>query len=260
MYTVTSRDGTTIAFERSGDGPPIVFVTGAFNDRYTCAPLAGLLASRFTVITYDRRGRGDSGDAAPYAVQREIEDLDAVIEEAGGAAFVFGYSSGAVLALKAAAHGSAITKLAVYEPPVPLGHTGPSLDLAAEIAELVSAGRRGDAVEAFQTRAVGLPAEVVAQIRTSPMWPGLEKMAHTLVHDLTITGDPALTEELGSVKIPTLVLDGAVTWDSVRQAATAIAAALPRGDRRTLPGGENHHIDPAATAPVLGEFFTVDPV
>lgn len=155
METVTSRDGATIAFDRSGEGPPVILVVGAFNDRSTGAPLAAHLAPHFTVFTYDRRGRGDSGDTAPYAVEREIDDLDALITAAGGSACVFGYSSGAVLSLMAARR-LAITKLALYDPPflVDDGRPRPPADLALQIAELVSSGRRGDAVELFQTKGV----------------------------------------------------------------------------------------------------------
>ncbi len=167
MKKVISKDGTAIAFDRSGEGPPIILVVGAFNDRSTGAPLAKLLEAHFTVFTYDRRGRGESGDTAPYAVDREVEDLEALIVEAGGSASVFGYSSGATLSLKAAARGLAITKLALYEPPLIVDdrRPRPPEDLAAQLTELVSSGRRGDAVELFQTKGVGIPVEVVAQLR-----------------------------------------------------------------------------------------------
>src|SRR5256885_6744806 len=177
MEKVRSADGTLIAFERSGEGPAVIVVEGAFCDRGTSAPLAALLAPHFTVFAYDRRGRGDSGDTAPYAVARELQDLDAVIAAAGGSAFAYGMSSGAVLALEAAARGSAISKLALYEPPLIPGRP----DFAARLAELVAAGRKGAAAEYFMTEAVGIPGEVVAQIRQAPMWPGMERIAHTLV-------------------------------------------------------------------------------
>src|SRR5262245_37154312 len=164
----TSRAGTTIAFDRTGQGPPLVLVVGAFNDRRTGAALAEILAPRFTVLGYDRRGRGDSGDGAAYEVEREIEDLEAVIQAAGGSAAVFGYSSGAGLALRTAARGPAIARLALYElpPAQPARH-------AAELASLVAAGRRGDAVEHFQRRIVGIPEDVVAELRRAPFRPAL---------------------------------------------------------------------------------------
>src|SRR6266545_989385 len=180
MHTTTSADGTSIAYERAGSGESIVFVAGAFNDRTTLAPLAKELEDRFTVITYDRRGRGDSGDTAPYAVEREIEDLDAVIAAAGGSAYVFGFS-----------RGSAITGLALYEPPLEPGAGPVGADFPDRIAALVRDGRRGDAVELFQREAVGLPPEMIAGIRQMPFWPALEAAAHTLVYDTTITGPAA---------------------------------------------------------------------
>ena len=159
MNKVISKDGTTIAFEQSGEGPAVILVVGAFNDRATGAPLARFLERRFTVFNYDRRGRGESGDTPPYAIEREIEDLDALIAQAGGSACVFGYSSGATLALRAAAHGLAISQLALYDPPPTGAKAG---DLAPQLTEFIAAGRRGDAVELFQTEAVGIPAAVVA--------------------------------------------------------------------------------------------------
>src|SRR2546425_480063 len=155
LSTVTSKDGTRIAFEQSGEGPAIILVVGAFNDRATGAPLAQFLKPHFTVFNYDRRGRGESGDTAPYAAEREIEDLDALIAKAGGSACVFGYSSGAILALRAAAQGLAIPQLALYEPPPTGGKAG---NLAPPLPELISAGRRGDAGELFQTEGGGKPA------------------------------------------------------------------------------------------------------
>ena len=191
MNTVTSADGTKIAFDQLGAGPPLIMLAGAFNDRSTTAPLADALKDQFTVLNYDRRGRGESGDTAPYAVQREIEDLVALIAEAGGASCVFGYSSGATLALRAAASGLPVTRLALYEPPFLVDHSRPAppADLADQLAALISLDRRGDAVELYQLQGIGLPEPVVAQIRQAPFRPGLEAIAHTLVYDATITGD-----------------------------------------------------------------------
>ena len=175
MDTVASADGTTIAFDRYGDGPPVIMAAGAFNTRSTTDPLARALAPQFTVLNYDRRGRGNSGDTTPYAVDREIEDLAALITAAGGSAAVFGYSSGATLALKAAAAGLPIAKLVLYEPPFRTDDSHPGLPpgFPAKLAGLVAAGRRGDAVELYQTQAVGIPEAVVAQLRHAPFRPGL---------------------------------------------------------------------------------------
>jgi pimeloyl-ACP methyl ester carboxylesterase len=260
MRTATSADGTAIAFDESGHGPPVVMVVGAFNARSTTAPLAAELASRFTVFNYDRRGRGDSGDSADtpaHAVEREIEDLAAVIAAAGGSACVFGYSSGATLALKAAAAGLPISKLALYEPPFLLDDSRPRppADLPRQLTELVSAGRRGDAVELYQARAVGMPEEVVARLRSAPFRPGLEAIARTLIYDASIIGDLSLpTAMMSTITTPTLVLDGEDSWPFMRDGVEAAADALPSGRRHTL-AGQTHDIDPSATAPVLEEFF-----
>lgn len=259
MQTSTSADGTPIAYDRSGEGPAIVFVVGAFNDRTKCAPLAALLESRFTVVTYDRRGRGDSGDTPPYAIDREIDDLDALIAEVGGTASVFGFSSGALLAVKAVARGSAIDKLALYEPPFPAEDDDhqPPADLADRLAALVAADRPGDAVELFQREGIGLPAEMIAGARRSPYWPALEAFARSLVYDATISSEVGrpTPDEFAAVTVSTLVLNGARTWPALQVAAQAVADAMPTAEHRTLPGGENHEIDPVVVAEELTEFF-----
>jgi pimeloyl-ACP methyl ester carboxylesterase len=258
MNNVRSRDGTTIGFDRSGEGPPIVLVGGAFNDRSTAAPLAAQLEPRFTVFTYDRRGRGGSGDTAPYAVDREIEDLEALIAEAGGSASVYGLSSGGVLALEAAARGLPITRLVVFEPPfiVEGSRPRPPEDLALQLSELASSGRRGDAVELFITKAVGLPVEAVEQMRNAPMWPGLEEVAHTLAYDTAVVGpgNEVPTERLASVTVPTLVIDSTGSPEWLRRTAQAVADVLPNAHQRTLEG-QFHDVAPEVLAPALQEFF-----
>lgn len=250
MGTVTSKDGTRIAFDRSGEGPAIILVTGAFNDRATGVPLARALERHFTVFNYDRRGRGESGDTAPYAIEREIEDLEALITRADGSASVFGYSSGAILALRAAAQGLSISKLALYDPPPTGARAG---ELAAPLNELIEAGSRGEAVELFQTEAVGIPAAVVAQMRDAPFRPALEKMAHTLVYESLIL-QPLPTGLTASVRVPTLVMDGEESHELMRQAAQSLAKALPDGRILTLKG-QGHDIVPEVVSPVLEEFF-----
>ncbi len=250
MNTVTSKDGTRIAFDQYGAGAPIILVLGAFNERPTGIPLSQFLESHFTVFNYDRRGRGASSDTEPYAIEREIEDLDALIAQAGGSACVFGYSSGAILALRAAAHGLAISQLALYDPPPTGARAG---DLVPRLTELMSAGRRGDAVELFQTEAVGIPAEIVARLRHAPFRPALEKMAQTLVYESTILR--ALPQGLvASVQTPCLVMDAEQNPDVMHQAAQSLAEALPNGRYRLL-AGQTHDIVPAVVAPVLAEFF-----
>ena len=257
MQTATSADGTKIAYDRYGDGPPVILIAGAFNTRSATAPLAVALQNRFTVLNPDRRGRGDSGDSPPYAVRREIEDLAALIADAGGSAAVFGYSSGAVLALEAAASGLAITKLALYEPPyVDDTRPAPPADLLEQLDDLLSAGRRGDAVELYQAKVIGIPEDVVAQLRQAPFRPELEAIAHTLVYDATVMGDFRLkAERIASIETPTLVIAGGDSPPFLRNAARAVADALPSGEHRTLPG-QTHQIDPDVTAPLVTEFLT----
>jgi len=254
--TVRSTDGTAIAFDRSGDGPPVILVVGAFNDRSTGAPLARYLERRFTVYNYDRRGRGASGDHAPYAIDRELDDLDALIVEAGGPAAVFGYSSGAILALQAAARRLPISRLALYDLPLIVGGAARSpVDHAAPLADLIAAGRRGDAVEYFQAKVVGIPEDVVAQLRHAPFRAGLEAMAHTLVYDATLVGDGSLPSELArSVAVPTLAIAGGAGAPFMRETADALAAALPDG-RSLILEGQTHDILPEVLGPALERFF-----
>lgn len=259
METVRSQDGTPIAFDRLGDGPPVVLVCGGSVDRMSNAPLAAQLADGFTVFNYDRRGRGDSGDTPPYAVEREVEDIDAVIGAAGGSACLYGTSSGAALALEAAASGLDITRLALWEPPfIPEGGPMPPEDTAKTYTELVQAGRRGDAVEYFMSQVVGLPDEFVAQARSSPFWGQQEALAHTLAYDATIMGDYALpADRAASVKVPAIVMAGTASFPWMSETARALAETLLDGQLRVLDG-QTHDVSPDAMAPVLQEFFKTD--
>jgi pimeloyl-ACP methyl ester carboxylesterase len=257
MHTTTSADGTRIAYDRYGEGPPIVMVVGAFNTRSTSEPLSVALQDRFTVFNVDRRGRGDSGDTLPYAVEREIEDLDAVIAEAGGSAAVFGFSSGATLALKAAAHGSGITKLALYDAPFAVDDSHPGLpaDFVDQLAELIAVGRRGEAVELYQRDAIRIPDDIVVQMRDAPFRPALEAVAHTLVYEATLVGDLGFpTDLVASVAVPTLVIDGELSPPLMHGAADALVETLPDARRRTL-AGQGHDLVPEAIVPVLEEFL-----
>src|SRR5262249_58678200 len=191
MRTTTSKDGTTIAFDRYGDGDPVIPLQPAFGHRSfnpQFVELAELLAPHFTVFNYDRRGRGDSGDTAPYAVEREIEDLDALINEAGGSAHVYGISSGAVLALTAANHGLAISKLALYEPPLAVDDSRPPVpaDYIERLTKLVAGDRRGDAVEYFMTAGGAAPPGMGAFLRTQPRWPSFEGGGDTVPADAAV--------------------------------------------------------------------------
>jgi pimeloyl-ACP methyl ester carboxylesterase len=256
METVTSKDGTTIAFDRSGEGPPVILVCGGSVDRMSNAPLAQLVASELTVLNYDRRGRGDSGDTLPYAVEREVEDIDALVVEAGGSAFLYGTSSGAALALEAAASGLPIMKLALWEPPFILDESRrPPADQVAQYEKMIAEGRRRDAAEYFMTKVVGMPPEFVADARTQPWWPAQEALAHTLAYDATIMGDYSVpTQRAASVKAPALVIAGGADFPWMPETAQALADALPDGQMRRLEG-QGHNVDPTVLAPVLLEFF-----
>ena len=264
---VSSRDGTVIAFDRSGRGPAVVVVASALSDRSDAAKLAGRLSERFTVINYDRRGRGRSGDTKPYAVEREIEDLAALIEAAGGSASVFGSSSGAVLALRAAASGVPMRSLAVFEPPFRVEPSGAlPEDFAHALEGLVSSGRRGKAVSLFMSREVGVPRPFLLLMRLMPgLWRKLEAMAHTLPYDYavmgrTTAGQPLDREEWAAVTLPTLVINGGKSPARMRNAAVALADVLPHSRLHTLEN-QRHSAVVTASKPlvdVLTDFFDTE--
>ncbi|MFF5338379.1 alpha/beta fold hydrolase [Streptomyces sp. NPDC013181] len=262
---VRSADGTEIAFEQSGHGPAVVLVASALADRSDTAKLAALLAQHFTVINYDRRGRGASGDAAAYAPDREIEDIAALVEHVGGSASLFGSSSGAVLALRAAAAGVGVERLALYEPPfvVAEGDDGPPTDLAQRITALLAEGRPGDAVKYFMTEVQGMPGIAVFFMKLMPkIWANLTGLAGTLPYDIAIMGDtqqgkPLDAEEWKGVAVPTRVLTGGKSPAAFRRAALAVTEILPQADHRTLPG-LNHGavvMAPKKVAPEIIEFL-----
>ena len=255
---IKSKDETVIAYERLGRGPAVVIVGGVLGDRSQQAPVAELLASDFTVFNFDRRAHGESESKEPYAVEREIEDIDAVIQEAGGTAFVYGTSGPGVLALyaAAAAPGRKMRKLAIWEPPFVVDDSRPKVrsDYKARLTELLKEGRRGDMVELFFTDAIGMPAQFVAQMRQAPWWSAQEALAHTTIYDAAIMGDYSMPGAVfARIQVPTLVLDGGqMPWLS--NSANAVASALPNAQRRTL-AGQQHNVDPAVIAPVIAEFF-----
>ncbi len=260
MNTVISEDGTKIAFEVTGDGPPLVIVDGAmcYRDSGPSRPLAAALAADFTVYTYDRRGRGDSPNSE-FGVDREIQDLQAVVKEAGGTANVFGASSGAMLALEGANAGIGVTKLAMYEPPLIVDDThAPAPESALpEMRALVAADRRGDAIKTF-LKSVDVPGFGIVMMQLMPVWKKLKGVAHTLPNDLVLLeglrqGKPLPTDRW-SVTVPTLVADGGKSPDYLRNSASALASVLPNATHRTVPG-QTHLVKAAALAPVLREFF-----
>jgi pimeloyl-ACP methyl ester carboxylesterase len=259
MKTVLSNDGTAIAFEVSGNGPPLILVDGALCSRQfgPMPKLAPHLAQHFTVFTYDRRGRGDSGDTAPYAKEREVEDIAALIREAGGSASVYAISSGAALAIEAAACGLNIRKLALYEPPFMVGKTGhrPPADHRAQLTRLASSGRRGDAIKFFMTKVVGMPAILGFIMQWLPMWSKLKAVAHTLSYDAAIMGDYSLpAKRIAAITVPTLVMGGEKSPAALRHAVQAVADAL-RGAQRLILKGQTHDVKPGALVPAVVAFF-----
>jgi pimeloyl-ACP methyl ester carboxylesterase len=259
--TVTSADGTTIAYDRYGAGLPLVLVHGAFTDKShpTMCEVASALAPWFTVVNYDRRGRGESGDAPAYAVEREIEDLKALIDAAGGSAMVFGGSSGAGLALTAAVHTSTISRLAVWEPPYHVDASAPYLpyEFGSRLASLVEQGRRGDAVELFMVEAAQVPVAVVAAMRAEPSWAAIEAVAHTLAYEAAVMGpgNALPGNRLSAITQPTLVLTGTKSPQWMANASRAVAGQIPGARNRVLEG-EAHNVAAKALVPELLEFFT----
>jgi pimeloyl-ACP methyl ester carboxylesterase len=259
---VTSADGTTIAVERGGSGPAVIFVGPTLADRDAGRPLMTRLAEHFTTYNYDRRGRGDSGDTQPYAVQREIEDLAAVIEGAGGHALVFGGSSGGVLALDAAARGLPIDKLALYEPPLKVDQSAAAVEdgYVEQLAAMLDANRRSDAVMHYMTSMMGVPADRVVAMRNAPFWGQWEALAHTLRYDgLILEGTqaarPLPTERWADLNVQTLVMDGGDSPQFMHSAAQALVDLHPDlVQRRTLPG-QTHAVDVDALAEVVIPFF-----
>jgi pimeloyl-ACP methyl ester carboxylesterase len=256
VQTLTTTDGTTIAYQATGSGPALVLVVGAFCDRSTTEGLAALLADSFTVHEYDRRGRGDSGDTSPYDVQREVEDLAAVVAATGGTPYVYGHSSGAVIALEAAASGVPMRALVAYEPPYTAEDdgSGGSAELCARVRELVVAGDLDGAGAAFLT-ATGMSPDVVAMVQSGPYWPRMRSLAPALVYDLTVCNGGVLpVQRLSRIGVPTLVLSGGASPPWAGRAAAAVAAAVP-GARRSVIPDQDHALAHEAIAPVLRELL-----
>jgi pimeloyl-ACP methyl ester carboxylesterase len=261
VRTITSKDGTKITYEQSGKGPAVILVGGALAARADHTELAQLLSSDFTVYNFDRRGRGDSADTKPYAVEREIEDIETLINEAGGSAYMYGISAGAGLALEAAAAlGTKVKKLAIYEAPY---DDAPDVadawkEYSARLDELLAAGRRGDAVE-LHMKTVGAPDEAVAQMKASPAWPGMEALAPTIAYDVAVLGEDRSVPVAVAAKVTadTLVMDGGASLEAMpfmRPTAEKIASNIPNAQHRTIDG-QSHDVDSKVLAPVLANFF-----
>ncbi|MFI9810334.1 alpha/beta fold hydrolase [Streptomyces sp. NPDC052301] len=254
----TSRDGTSLAYGVIGQGPTVILVSGAMSTGGTVAPLAQRLADRCTAVVYDRRGRGGSGDTKPYAVEREVEDLAALIDAVGGDAALFGVSSGGALVLEAAASGVPACRAAVYEVPYAdflQGGAEREAVYKEQLNKALSEGRRGDAVELF-LRLTGLAEEVIRGARQSPMWAGMEAVAPSLAYDDAVMGDGLLPRDrLAGISVPVLVVAGGASPDWMREVNREISRAVPEGACRVLEG-QTHMVEPDVLGPVLAEFLT----
>lgn len=261
MQTVTSKDGTKIAYETLGQGPAVILVTGATSTRDGLSELARLLASDFSVYYYDRRGRGDSTDTQPFSVEKEVADIEALIDVSGGSAYLFGISSGGALALEATISlAEKIKKLAVYEIPYDDSEAGIKIwhEYRTKLSEFIKDNRRGDAVALFM-KFVGVPDEMLEGMRQAPFWKGLEAIAPTLLYDAAALGTDRTvpTERVASVTAQTLIMDGGGSlklMPFMQVSAEALAKAIPGALRQTLEG-QTHNVDMKVLAPVLREFF-----
>jgi pimeloyl-ACP methyl ester carboxylesterase len=265
MSSVTSKDGTKIAFDKVGSGPTVIFVNGAIAYRRAFDPtleqLAELLGKEFTVYNYDRRGRGESGDTAPFTKEREIEDIQALVEEAGGEAMLFGVSSGAAVALETTAATPGVAKVFLYETPFIVDDGRPSVspNYVEHLNNLVADDKRDEAVEYFLTEAVGIPAEHAAGAKQDPSWPRMIAVAHTIAYDGSFVaefmqGKPLPTDRWANVTVPVMVAAGGDSDVWMHSGADALARILPNASRTTLPG-QSHQVDPHVLAPVMIEFF-----
>ncbi len=264
MSEVRSKDGTTIGYTRSGSGPALVLVDGALCNRAfgPSAKLASLLASHFTVYAYDRRGRGASGDTHPYAPAREVDDIAAVIDAAGGTASLLGLSSGAALALEAAASGLRVERVVAYEPPyVDDGGQRGGAAHEARLRQLVDAGDRGGAVRYFMRDMVGAPLPIVVMMQLIPsVWPKLKAVAHTLPYDAAVMTQFRIPRaRFAAIRVPTLVMNGSKTDARLRDAARAIAGVVPGAEYRELPK-QTHNVQPSVLTPAVVEFLAGVPV
>lgn len=259
MQKVISKDGTAIAYEKIGTGPALILVGGGLCDRKTAAsgtPMAKYLASHFTVYSYDRRGRGDSGDTAPYAVEREIEDLSALITQAGGSAYVYGMSSGGILSIKAVLAGLPITKLVVYEPPFSIDkkHATEWIAYTAKLKVFIKNNDRTSAIKLFMTTA-GMPKILISILRITPIWNKIKPLAHTLVYDAAIVNDRMLPyADLAKITIPAIIIDGGNSPANMLDSAKALAKALPNSQYRTLKG-QTHNVSAKVLASAIIELL-----
>lgn len=262
MNTVISKDGTRIAYKKQGNGPALILVSSAVADHQDAAQLAEQLTSHFTVYNYDRRGRGHSTDTAPYSVEREVEDIAALTEVAGGQASLFGSSSGAVLALEAASLlGDRVTKLYLYEPPFIINDSRKPVpvDYVQQLNSLTEAGKRSDAVEYFASEALGIPGEFIGYMKADPSWNKMEDLSHTLAYDGLIMGTTQSGKPLPTnrwvVNAPTLIMTGENSEPLFHDAAQALVKLLPKAAIHTLAGQDHSAV---ITAPEVLAKTVVD--
>lgn len=253
MKLVESADGTRIALDLTGSGPPLIIVLGAFCDRSTSKPLAALLGASYTVYEYDRRGRGDSSNGMPLSIEGEVEDLAAVVAAAGEAPFVYGHSSGGLLALEAAALGVEMRRLAVYEPPY-TGDHDPGPGFGRHLDELVATGRRDEAAEQWLA-VTGTPAPIIESIKSGPGWAHRQALAHTLSQDLRLANNGRVpVERLNGIEIPVLALAGGASPPWAPSATAALAASLPHSTQCVVAGQQHIPAEPVIAA-ILESFF-----
>jgi hypothetical protein len=261
VQTVTSKDGTAIAYERFGEGPPLIAVCGATCDRALMRSTAQAFGERFSTLNYDRRGRGDSGDTRPYAVEREIEDIAALIDQAGGSAHLYGHSSGAALVLHAVAAGLPVRRFVLHDPPYSPDERSArdeARSFAQGIGDLLAEGRHAEALEAFY-RGTGMPDEAIAGMREAPNWPGLVALAPTLAYDSAVMGDiergGAIPGDLAvRAARPGLVLVGGDSPPFMLEVGRRLADLLPDGRCRVIEG-QGHVVAPAVLAPIVADFL-----
>ncbi len=258
MNTVISKDGTPIAYNKTGSGPAVILVDGAFcsKDFGPMPKIVPLLSKDCTVITYDRRARGDSGDTHPYAVEREIEDIGALIKVAGGSASLFGISSGAILCIRAAATELNITKLALFEPPfVGNGKGRRAANAEEQLKQMIAESKKGDACKFYLTKVIGVPAIVPFILSLTPNWPKMKANANSLPYDAAVCGDFNMPAELvASVALSTIVIDSEKSPESLRKPARTVAETLPNGQHKSLKG-KMHDVPPKILVPVLADFY-----
>jgi pimeloyl-ACP methyl ester carboxylesterase len=260
MQQVTSADGTRIAYEQLGSGPPLLLIPGALNDRGARSagrPLAAALAQQHTVICFDRRGRGDSGDTPPYALARELEDIDALLQQLGGPAHVYGHSSGGLLAFEAAHAGLPVSKLVIYEPPLALREARTPLppDIVERLEQLIERDQRSATVSLFLSETIGIPEPVVQNMMSGPQWASRLPLAHTLSFDVRLAMNPSdVLARAAALRVPSLLLSGERSPAWMQHAADRLAAAIPGASRKTLVG-QSHDVEPLALAPELIGFF-----